>query len=432
MNRSERARRALVWVCLPLAIYLLAAVILTWPLARHLTTHAAGAGYGDAYEVIRHIWWAREALLDGHNPFAQTLLVYPDGFTSWLQWSHPLQYLFPTLPALVVSPLTAFNLAILIVLALNGLAAYWLGMHLAGRNVLAALLGGLVFLAFPAVQGHLSVGHLGIVTLWPVPLFALCLWRIERKGAGWRTAAWGGLWFALAALANVSQPVYVLLPLLLFYGLYALLWDRARLVERGAAWGRQPWLRVIGMVAFGCALLLPFYLPLLTESGQDELGDVAETGRVAFSTDPLGFLSPSPFGPLGDAGLVPGYARDVLATNSAEGSAYLGLVALALASVALARRSEARPWLVIALGAMLFSLGPLLKWRDAPVILRVEDFTSYVTLPWALFERLPFVDASRTPGRFNVATGLAISALVSIGSGVILARLRRRALRAGL
>jgi len=428
-TRADRARRVWTWVGLPAAVYLAAAVWLTWPLARQITTHAAGTGYSDSYEVIRHVWWAREALLDGQNPFDQPLLAYPDGFTSWVQWTHPLQYLPPALLALALTPLAAFNVMLLIVLALNGMAAYWLGMTLTGRRALPALVGGLVFLAYPAMQGHLSVGHLGILTLFPLPLFALCAWRV-LEGAGWRTALWGGVWFALTALAYVSQITYVLFPLLLFGGLYFLVWDRRRLTGEGAPWHCRPWVKLVAMVAFGGALLVPFYAPLLTAAGRDELGDVAETGRVTFSADLLSFASPSPFGPLDD--VVPDYAWDVLGTNSAEGSAYLGLVAVGLAALALWRRPAARVWLVIALGAMLFSLGPLLKWRDDPVALHIEKLDSYVALPWAAFQNLPFIDATRTPGRFNLTTGLAMSALACLGASVLLERIRRRELRAAL
>ncbi|NLX09621.1 MAG: hypothetical protein GXY36_08190, partial [Chloroflexi bacterium] len=432
--RSEKIRRALVLLALPLGVYVLAALIITWPLAARITTHAAGAGWGDSFEVIRHGWWAREALLDGHNPFDQPLLAYPDGFTSWLMASHPLQYLPPALLALVFSPLVAFNLALLSVLVLNGLSAYWLGLHLNGGRRLGALLGGLVFLAFPAVQGHLSVGHLGIVTLWPVPLFTLALWRVLFERAGWRSVIAGGVWFALAALAYVSQITFVLLPLIGLIGVGALLWARRQIVVPGAAWAEQPWLRVLALIALGGLLLVPFYAPLLSDAGRAEVRGIAEPGRVAFSADVLAPVSVSPFGPL-DA-LAPDYTRDVLGVNSAEGSAYLGVIALALAAIAIwRRRTTARIWALVGLGALVLSLGPLLKWRDEPVIIRFEAYESYVPLPWALLQELPLLDATRTPGRFNLATGLALSALVSIGAAA-LERVRRReaalALAAGL
>ena len=428
----QHARRLAIEAALPLALYLLAAVIVTWPLAGHLGDRAAGLPHGDSLEVARHIWWAREALLDGANPFDQRLLAYPHGFLSWVQWAHPLQVLPGALLSLVMPALAAFNVLLVVTLALNGLAAYWLGLLLTDRNRSAALLGGLVFLAYPAVQGHLSVGHLGIVTLWPLSLFAGCLWRVLREDAGWRTVGWGALWLALTALAYISHPVYLLVPLIVLLGLGALLAGRGRIWRRDRPAREQPWLRAAALVGLGALWLIPFYGPLLSDAGRAEMRAIAETGRVTYSADLLSFASPSPFGWLGDWGLAPDYARDVLGTNSAEGTAYVGAIALALVALAVWRRPAARLGRWGALGAALLSLGPLLKWRDAPLTVEFESFKTHITLPWIAAQNLPLLDAARAPGRFNLLTGLAISALVSVGASVVLEWLRRPALRAAL
>ncbi len=422
--------RSRIRIALPILVFLTAAVLITWPLTRQITTHAAGAGYSDSYELIRHIWWTNEALREGHDPFDQPLLVYPHGFHSAIQWTHPFQYIFPALLAFVISPLTAFNLTLLIVLALNGWAAYRLGRYLSGGNTAAALLGGLVFEAFPAMQGHLSAGHIGILWLWPFPLLAECALRLlEDETSRRREIVWGGLWLALGALGYVSQIIFTTFPLLLFGGLYLLLAERHRLIRRGASWRDQPWIALILMTLWGGTILLPFYLPVLIGGG-DEIKQISEPGRIAYSTDLLAFVSPSPFGP--PDRIAPDYARDVLGTNSIEGTAYLGVIATGLAGIAVLRRRSARLWLAVALGAMLLSLGPLLKWRDQPVTIRIEDHTSHIVLPWAAFENLPLIDATRTPGRFNLITGLALSALASLGAGVVLERVRRREVRIAL
>jgi hypothetical protein len=427
--RSERTQRALIWVILPLAVYTLAAVIVTWPLAERLTTHAAGTGYSDSYEVIRHGWWTREALLHLDNPFDQPLLVYPEGFSSRVQLAQPIQYFAVGIPALVFSPLTAFNLAVIGTLVLNGTAAYWLGMNLNGRRALAALLGGLIFLAYPKMQGHLGVGHLSILSLYPLPLFVICMWRVLREGAAWRTVIAGGVCFALTVLASVSMITYVLMPLLVFWALYSILWDRHHIITRGLPLNQQHWFKGIVMLVFGGALILPFYVPLFTAEGRAEVSDIEAGGRVRYSTDLLAFASPSPFGLLKKADLVPDYVYDVLGTNSTEGTAYLGVTAVLLAALAVIRREAARLWLVIALGAMILSLGTLLKWRDDVVTYQIEDYKSYVTLPWALFQELPVLDSTRTPGRFNLTTGLALSAMVSLGAAIFFTWVRWRGVR---
>ena len=426
---SDRARRILVGWALPLMVYAVLAALITWPLVTQITTHAAGAGYADSDEIIRHGWWIKEAILHGQNPFKQTLLAYPDGFTSTLMWAYPLRFGPTALLSFVVAPLAAYNLVVLITLALNGFSAYRLGLDLSGRP-LAALLGGLVFLAFPAMQGHASAGHVEILTLWPLVLTALCLWRILHGDAGWRTVIGGAVCFALSALGMVSQIIYGLMPLVAVFGLYFVLFARDRLIVPGALLRDQPWARAAAMVALGGVLLLPFFGPLLTDAGRAEVAGLSEPGRVAYSTDLLAFVSPSPFGFFEDA--APAYTRDVLGTNSAEGSAYLGIAAVALAAVALAARKESRPWLALGLVAMVLSLGPLLKWRDQPVTLRFEDFETAITLPWAFVQDLPAINATRTPGRFNLVTGLALSALVSVGAGAALGKVRRLPLRIAL
>lgn len=434
---NARLRRAWTWVILPVLVYTLAAGIMTWPLPRHLGTHAAGVGYGDTYMMLRQAWEAKEQLLDGANPLQQERIAYPDGITSRVMWSTPLRWVPVMLLAFVFPPVLAFNLWLIATLVLNGLTAYWLGMALARGSIPAALLGGLVFTAFPSMQGHLSVGHIDVLAMYGLPLFALCWWRVlfggqELVGArpGWRTVFWGGVWFAVASLGLTSQVIYNLMPLVVFSGLYALLAQRRRVIPAGQPWHTWPLTRAAAMVALGGAILLVFFGPLLTGAGRAEIERLKETGRVTFSADPLAFVSPSPFGPLDD--LVPGYALDVLGTNTAEGAAYLGLAASLLVLAGLLARREARPWLAVALGAMLLSLGPLLKWRDAPLIMRFEDYKSYVTLPWAVLQDLPVLRDTRTAGRFNGATALAWGALVSIGAGALLPRLRRDVVRAGV
>jgi hypothetical protein len=413
-------RPLMMWVIVPLVVYSVIAGVITWPLVQRLDTHTAGASYGDTYMMLRQAWAARESVLDGRNPLHQDLLAYPNGFTSRLMWSTPLRWFPVMVLSLVVPPVVAFNLWIMITVVLNGLTAYWLGLELSERHIPAALLGGLVFTAFPNMQGHLAVGHIDVLAMYGLPIYALCAWRVLRREAGWLTVCGGGAAFALASLGLTSQIIYNLMPVALFLGLYHLLLARDQLFRPDRFLLDQPWLKFGAMILFGGAILLIFFAPLMTDAGRGEIENLRETGRVTFSADALAFVSPSLFGPLEKWGLVPDYARDVLGTNSTEGSAYVGIVALALVIIGVITRREARPWLLVALGAMIFSLGPLLKWRDQPVIFRVEEFESYVTLPWAALQDWPILEATRTPGRFNGATALAWGALVSVGAGVAL------------
>ncbi len=433
------SKRAAVWlrtnvwyqVGLPLLVYTVVALVITWPLATQFSTYAAGAYYGDSFEYIRLGWWGKYALQHGLNPFYQSLFGYPDGFFSAVQWAQPLIYWPTALLGFVLNPVAAFNLWMLLEIILSGLTAYWLCLEVltprVPSSILAALFGGLVFMAFPTVQGHLTAGHVNPLSNYALPVLALCLYRLIEGRGGKRTALVGAVALWILALGNFTFPAFELLPLVLFGGGYLLLFRRD-------CWRRAKLLRdLVILFGVGVVLIVPFYLPLLADLiGPTPPAYVQETGWVRYSTDPLSFVALSPFNPW-TAPIAPIFSRTVLGTNSVEGTAYLGIIAVALAAIAhWRRRRDAGPWLAIALGCMLFSLGPLLKWRDQPARYTLGEYQSQIVLPWALFQNLPLISATRTPGRFNITTGLALGVLAALGLDTLLRRVSTQAPRVAI
>lgn len=431
MRRFFLALRELLrgWA-LPLAFYTLAALIITWPLVTQLSTHVAGGGFADSFEYVRLGWWGKYALQNGLNPFYQSLLAYPDGFLSATQIAQPLIYWPISALAFVFGDVAAFNLWLLLEIILSGAAAYWLCRDVlayasaSGAVLPAALLGGLVFMAFPAIQGHLSAGHVNPLSNYALPIVALCLYRIATGRAGPRSALLGAVALLILALGNFTFSAYAALPLALFGGGYILLARRFR-----PAMLRD----VLMMSGLGALLSLPFYAPLLAEAlSPARPGYLQQGGSIQYSADLLAFVAPSPF-TLWSAWFAPGYSRVVLGTNSAEGAAYLGIAAVILTVFALVRRREARLWLVVALGCMVFSLGPLLKIYDQPIRHYIENDRGSIVMPWAVFQKLPLLNIMRTPGRFNMTTGLALGVLVALGAQSALSRIRgRRTIQVGI
>jgi len=426
---SRFGSRAVRWLVLPLLLYTLAVIFITWPLASQLATHVGGGGFGDSFEYVRLGWWGEYALKTGANPFYQSLLLYPGGFFSPTQIAQPLIYWPISALSFFVGPVAGFNLWLMLETILSGLTAYWLcRMVLRDSPAItpAALLGGLIFMAFPTVQGHLSAGHVNPLSNYALPVVVMCLLRIlESPRTALRWSVLGAISLLILALGNFTFLVYSLLPILVFGAIYILCCNRY-LLKRDAF---LPLLRnLVLMLGLGAVLILPFYLPLITESlSPDRPAYLQESGFIRYSTDPLAFFAPSPFTPW--SAIAPEYSRAVLGTNSAEGAAYLGILPLLLALVALWRPGSPsrRPWLwaLIGLGCMLFALGPILKWRDQPVLYTVGDYQSSIVLPWALFQNLPLVNITRTPGRFNFTTGLMLAILASIGASALLARISR-------
>ncbi len=401
-------------------LYLGIAALITYPLVLRLGDTFAGFPYGDAYENARHMWWMTHALRTGQPIFFQSLLAYPDGIAGLTLQATPL-LLFPGWLFAFVLPLpAAYNLQLLLTLALNGWAMYGFTRVLTGRRD-AALLAGIVFMSYPTLQGHLGASHLNILAQWGVPLYAWGLWRLTRIGdtrhtdAPWRipTTVLVALAFVAVAWAHTIQVIYTLLPITAFFIVRALLRKDMRAVRR-----------LILASGTGAALTLLWLLPVFGDAFGGAYA--SDGGSVRYSADLLAAITPSFFHPLW--GSLP-HTRAVLGINLDEGAGYIGLIAGGLALLGIWRSREARPWLALAIATYILALGPLLKWNDQPIQFITDGALGTIALPWALLEQLPGFDLARTPGRFNLTTGFAIAVMAAFGAAWLLARVRRDAAR---
>ena len=143
---------------------------------------------------------------------------------------------------------------------------------------------------------------------------------------------------------------------------------------------------------------------------------------MRYSLDLLAIVTPSPKHPLyGQLDIT----YEVLGNNFGERSAWIGLVAGALALLALVR-GRGRFWLGLALLAWLLALGPLLNVLGKPVTVQVDGHASFVTLPSMLLQDLPLIQLERTPGRFSYALALAIACLATLGAALLFGQPRFR------
>jgi hypothetical protein len=411
-----------------MVVYGLATVFITWPLSAHLSTRLVGNELSDVIEHVRLVWWTRYALQNGLNPFYQSLFAYPDGFFSAVQWAQPLTYWPPALLSLIVGPVAAVNLWVMTIMALNGSTGYWLGLwtldapERTRAAKMAALVCGLVFMAFPTVQGHLAWGHVQIISLYALPVFAWSLCRIGSGHGNRRLAILGAVALWILVLGNYTGAVFQAFPVILFGGGYLVLARRKQWVEERFRSFKQ----MLLMFGLAAALIAPFYLPLLVEAADPNRPMyLKEVGWILFSADPLSFVSPSPFASWHNP-FVPSFSHTIHNANVVEGVAYLGIAASGLAIIALARRRNgAGVWVTMMVGCMVFSLGPMLKWHEQALVYTLGLDQSHVVLPWALFQKLPLIDVTRTPGRFNMTTGLALGVLSAMGLYEILKRCAR-------
>lgn len=391
-------------------LYLGIALVITYPLVTVLNSHFAGHPFGDSYEYARHSWWIGHALRTGQPLFQHPLLAYPDGLSGAWLWAIPLQS-FPTALFAMMMPLPlAFNLSLLLTLTLNGWSMFWLVRRLTGQP-LAAWLAGLIFMAYPTFQGHLASGHIGLLSLYPLPFFMDGVLRVvgwggdttKSHGTMLRTAAW----FVVSLWGSVLIGVYMLLPIIT--------------VLTGALLLRRDWrglLRVCAVMLIGLVGSLPFLLPYLLESSTLPQQSPDAT-LLRYSADLLTIATPSFQNPLlGDLAVT----QTLLGTEPFERAGYVGVVAVGLVLLALWRVRAARLWAALAVGAWILSLGPILQINGTPALFTSGDYVSHIPLPYVFLEKLPIIADTRTPARFNFAVGFAIALLAGYGAAWLFSR----------
>lgn len=375
-------------------LYLAAAVFLAWPVAGApgtdlLTTH---------FDSFGHLW--RAWLMERTGPLSldwlreTDLLLYPHGANlpggSMLQGLHgstctlALYLLTRVLPAAL-----AWNLSVVLALALTGTAAYLLVREVTGDRRAAAL-GGLLLVTSPGYLEETFEGVLEGTALFPLLLF-LCFgvrWLRERRGAD---AAACGLLLVLAALTSVYQGFVALVAALAVY-----LWLDGSRVRRGAVvLVLLASLLAIGpgslwREASGLLLSPPTAAEILGQAPDDPHrdGPVEAVHRV-----------------LRDS-LAPG---DFLARSSPESLKSHGLQPLhffAVLGLVLAF-PRAWPW---AMAGLVFGL-----WALGPYVIRQGPVLGSPAPAWLLYALAPPLAEIR-PGRLWMA--VQICAMVSAGLGL--------------
>jgi hypothetical protein len=430
-NDSGRRARAF-W--LPLSLYALLALLLSWPLFANLGSRMPGTATWafDESTFAWNIWYFKHALLDLRtSPLGIDLILYTYNFFNALI-ALPLQLAF-NLP-------TASNLSLLFATTMSGFGAYLLTCyvfripysvdvdpshtpHHALRNTqyvfrLAAFLAGLIY-AFASNRAiYAALGHYDMVTTQWLPFYALYLLKTLREPK-LKNAVLAGLFFAMAALAEMIFASF----LGLFTAVIVLaVWRPWRL--RWSAFGRLALAMTVAVLIWA-PVLMPIAREFLT-------GDYALAGwgeSVKLSADAVGLVTPTALNPIARAARL---FRDAGAAQSDSWTAalraveedkgrfsdintvFLGYATLALAVLgAWVGRKRLRPWIWSALvfGVLaLFSLDNMLP----------EGVT--FPLPFTLLHFIPFINANRAPNRNSAILMLTLAVLAGCGAAWLLGR----------
>ncbi len=355
-----------------MALFVVLAVAMTWPLARNLSR--AVAYPGDPYINTWILDWNWYAAF--HRPLTlfEANAFYPAHFS--LAYSEHLfgiaVLLFP-LRAAGASPITAHNLAILGGFAFSGFAAYLLGRFITGSG-LAGLTAGIFYAFVPFRFTHLS--HVQHVWGGTLPLMLLALLYYARQPT-WSRAALFGAAFLFNGLSNIHY---------LLFGSVAVLCTIVIV--------RPPPVRLAACTAVAVLLLLPFLYPYRAASKMYGMQRSWEE-TASYSARPGDWLISNfqnrLYAPLRNPSVDP------------ERWLFPGVLALTLAGMALASRDR-RPVIIALVWIALGFLGSL---------------GLHAFLHRFLFSYLPGFRAIRVPARWAVIAYVGLAMLVAVATAML-------------
>ena len=348
LSASPRGHFVVFLICLALGF------VFTLPGSLHPA--AALLGYpGDNFQHAWFLWHFAKAVVAGQNPFYTNLIFYPNQVN--LAWSttDPLASVLALPLSLTAGPIVAYNLSVILQLALGAFFARLLCLRIC-RNEAAALVGGIIFGFSPFLLAH-ALGHLSLVTAFPIPLYVLALARIlDAENPSWKDGVLLGMALLLTALAHYNYTVFCLMLTVVILAV--------DLALDGASQLKKIWVPLGAGAVTSFVGFLPI-LRMLLGNDSDVPSPRSLENVQKYSADVFGFLIPS-----WNHVLLGRFAQHLdlkIFTAGYEGTVYTGPVVLILAFVGFARgMATHRRWALRAAAAAfvfyLLSLGPRLRF----------------------------------------------------------------------
>ncbi len=383
------------------ALFLGMALLLTWPLALHLTTHIPGFG-GDGLIFLWDMWWTKYSLFNLHqHPLHCDYLLAPQGVSLTF---HTL-ILLPSLLSIPLQGLfgliTAHNLLFFAGFILTGLGMIRFFRETAIRFP-ANLVGALLFTFSPYVLAR-ATGHLNLFFTWPIPWAMTFFWRLRRHGR-WQDAFWLGAVLGLSLMTDLHYPIFISLCLLLISCCDIFLQARRQrrlpltFIKKMITSGS---IALLGICLFGWPLIISIVKRIL--SGESYRTSILT--QNAFSLDVASLVLPDSIQTIWGKSIKA--IREGLLIDGIEQMGYVGIVPIVLLIIGiwLYKRGSLTPgfwrWSALAFAFALLSFGPYLKLAGYQEY-TVWDTTFKIPMPFHLLRALPFADFFRTPNRLQV------------------------------
>lgn len=418
-----------------IAYYILAAIIVTYPLVTHLSTKMIGH-IGDNLYFVWLIDWFKKALFELHvNPFNIWFLNYPAGWSLAYTEITPAQLALAMPFAILRNAIFGYNMSMLLTFVLSGLTMHCWIKNWTGHSGIA-LAAGTAYSILPYHLAHFLIGHLNISGIQWFPLYFWALFELleftRSNGATVKTAIprkfiWM-LGISLGLIAWTSM----------YYVYMTLIISGVLIITRLF---RKPHFTFAGFKAlfWGGLVSLPFLLtalwPYIQLNMQGGLADrdLALVRQLAVAASVPDYVLPS-----SDHFLFGNWVNQAFdRTLWIENSLYVGLIVLLLAVYYLfkSKKDANRKWQIYLtigiLSAFVLSLGTDLHWFSEAIVVKIPAGLAgmlgrqeaHIPLPGlVLFKFLPFFSKLRVFSRFAIFVHIFLIVLMAFGLNKLLSK----------
>lgn len=364
-------------------IYLVLAVILTWPLTLFARDHVINAGDPLFYawnlmHNFRSIGNGLGGLLDANIYFPTTnTLALSDTLAAQTIITYPIIWL-------TNNPILAINLYTLLTFPIAGMGMYLLIRSFVKHELGSVLIGAMFAFSYPRF-GQMS--HVPALSSQWLPYYIYGLYWFLREGKI-RSLAIALVSFLLLLGSTVYLGVFaVVVAMIMMSVFYASLWSRLKITV----------FPLILTAALSLLLMFP-YIRLKAEHPEITRSLEESSARAAYQQDYFSVTQTS-------------FLSRFLKSNEGERTLYPTIAALALATIGLSRQFPPLLFASIALTGLILSFGP-----ERPFSIGPFD-TGYITLPYAyLYKVFPLLQILRVPARFSIVFILGLTVLAGYGA----------------
>jgi hypothetical protein len=381
---------------LVMLLFLIATIIMTYPVAFRLGGNWVASRDVDTYMKLWDQWWFSRAFSLGLPIHHTTDLFFPIG----LDFTYHSICWSATVLMWIVTPIFgsigAYNFNILFAVFSTAYGGYLLIRSITQHRS-AAWLGGAAYSFIPYHIQHTG-GHPDLVQLAAIPIGVWLFTRAIQKHS-----------FFNAIIAAV------MIGLVAFTGLYLIIFAFITLIPifiylalEGQRWRTSGFWKMAIIFGVACAIFVgPRVLPLVQSS--DALADAIEGKYSAntLQTDLLAFVIPSRFNPIFKPVVEPIANRFEM---NRKWPAYLGVIAIVMWGSALTWKKNRKltwTWALLGLFFAVMALGPVLRFNG-----KIYDD---VKLPLAYLEWFPPIRAVARPDYFMLALILPLAVVTGIG-----------------